>query len=110
MKRKEIIVWVLVAFLAGLAGGTLSSKLFSVQPVLATTSPGVSNVVAAKTFQLMDEDGNVRALLGHRSMEGVGLWLYDRSGKALAALEVVEGGTGSLTIGNTQGKIIWSKP
>jgi hypothetical protein len=41
---------------------------------------------------------------------GVGIWLYDKSGKALAALEVVEGGTGSVTIGDKEGKVIWSKP
>jgi hypothetical protein len=109
MKKKHMAVLVLAALMAGLAGGMISSQILNVQPALAETNPRISKIVAAKAFQLMDEDGNVRALLGLRSM-GVGIWLYDKSGKALAALEVVEGGTGSVTIGDKEGKVIWSKP
>ena len=110
MKKKHTAVLVLVALMAGLTGGIVSSQLLNVQPAVAETSPSIAKIVAAKAFQLVDDDGNVRALLGLRSMEGVGLWLYDKEGKALAALEVLSGGTGSVTIGDKEGKVIWAKP
>ena len=110
MKKKHMAVMVLGLFMAGMIGGMVSSQLLNATSAVAETSPRISKIVAAKSFQLMDEDGNVRALLGLRSMEGVGLWLYDKDGKALAALEVIEGRTGSVTIGDTTGKVIWAKP
>jgi hypothetical protein len=110
MKKQHMVMLVLAALLAGLGGGIVSSQFLNVQPALAETSPRISAIVTAKAFQLVDDNGNVRALLGLRSMEGAGLWLYDTDGKALAALEVVEDGSGSVTLGNKEGKIIWSKP
>ena len=60
-------------------------------------------VVRAKRFELVDENGEVRAVLGFTKGASA-LWLCDENGNARVALKVAPDGSPVLTFANQAGK------
>ena len=66
MNRKHQGTTVILALIAGLAGGMISSAFLSGEAVFADKQPGHQTAVRAELFELVDEEGNLRGSLGER--------------------------------------------
>lgn len=64
MNRKEYVLMLTLAVLAGLVGGVVSSRFFMGEPVFAQKTPQHPKVISAEEFRLVDKDGKERAKLG----------------------------------------------
>ena len=76
MSKKQYVLTLVLAMIAGLAGGMVSSWLFISAPVFVQKTPQVAQVVRAERFEVVDQKGKVRAAL---DMKGVGLTMEDVS-------------------------------
>jgi hypothetical protein len=124
--RREQLLSVSVALLAGLLGGALSARFLSASPAAADTTPSIT----AQTFYLVDEKGTRLAdiagagggatmtLYDHggaamtlHSTGGVsGLSLFDHHATQRAAFEVDHDGTAALKFYSGDGKLIRQLP
>ena len=96
MSRRMFTFVVLLVLAAGLVGGVVSRWLFPAAPVDAQ-----SRSVTAQDFRVVDESGNVRAVLALRSSGQVGLGLWDDNNRLRAVLDYSpDTGTTSLTLGD----------
>ncbi len=96
-----------LAIAAGLVGGVVSSWLFVGTPVFAQKSE-VAEVIRAKRFEMVDEDGMLRAALTLLAGEPR-LFLYDKDEKVRAGLALVDGEP-HLRLFDKNGKPIWTAP
>ena len=81
-----------LVLVAGLVGGAISGRVAVGEPVLAQQEPGSADVVSAKQFLLIDEEGKARAEL---SLVGAGepaLSFYDKAGRTRASLKLLPDG------------------
>ena len=130
--RKESVVVLAAALVAGLIGGALSER-WAAGTAGAKEPSRQARVVKAAAFELVDTDGKVRAKLGMKENGWVGLTLTDEKGRPRALLNVApdgnptlllndqdgkghamfglsEGGQYGLFFMNKKGEIIWSAP
>ena len=97
-----------LAVVAGLVGGVASSWLFLRAPLFAHKTPQVAEVIRARSFELVDEDGELRAALTLVNGEPF-LGLKDKNDKLRAALTLVNGEP-FLGLRDKDEKVIWSAP
>ena len=86
MNRKQYFLMILLALVAGLIGGALSSQFFTIQTALAAkTIKPHEKIIRAGRFELVDEKGNIYATL-RLSDSGPQLTMYDLKGSAVIEL------------------------
>ena len=90
MNRKQYVLTVALSMLTGLLGGLVSSWLFVGTPVFAQKTE-VADIIRARSFELVDKDGKLRAGLGLSDYGGPSLFLYDKNGKNRAGLGLADG-------------------
>jgi len=132
MNKKEYSLMLVLALVAGLVGGVVSSQFFVGQPAFAEKDAKTEKVIEAEEFRLVDKDGRTRAFLGFgHSPINRGqprLELHGKEGFPLAVLgvsslmteqESMEGERSlrhprrpifSLVLLNEMGKVIWRAP
>ena len=91
MDKKQYAVVLTLAVVAGLLGGVVSSFLFVGTPVFAQKTD-VAEVIRAERFEVVDENGMLRALLSLGTDGEPGLRLYDKNGQHRAALSLLNNG------------------
>lgn len=110
MKKKQCSLMVVLALLAGLVGGMVSSQLFMGQLVFAETAQQNEQVVVAREFRLVDKRGKTRAVLRFSPIGGASLAMLDASGKVRAAFGLVKDGTPFLGMLDKNGQPFWKAP
>jgi hypothetical protein len=86
---------IVLALVAGFIGGTVGSRIFTIDPVIAQPSPSRAQVMTVRNLIVTDEEGNVRVQLGISPEGRPRLDLVSKDGKSLASLASTEadGGT-----------------
>jgi len=92
MNKKQYVLTVALAVVAGLLGGVVSSFLFMGTPVFAQKTE-IPEVIRAKSFEVVDKDGKRRAALGMVFGEP-SLALFDKNDKRRALLSLLDGEPG----------------
>ncbi|MDH3559180.1 MAG: hypothetical protein OEV25_16455 [Deltaproteobacteria bacterium] len=132
MNKKQYSLMLVLALVAGLVGGVVSSQFFMGQPAFAEKKSNPMKVVESEEFRLVDKDGKTRAFLGFgHSPINRGqprFELHGKEGFPLAVLGVsslmteqerMEGERSqrhprrpifSLVLFNEKGKVIWRVP
>jgi len=64
MKNKQPLFIILLAMLAGFAGGFISNQIFQTKPAFAKKAPSHQKVVIAEEFRVVDKDGRILASFG----------------------------------------------
>jgi len=90
MNKRQYAVVLTLAVVAGLLGGVVSNQFFMGTPVF-TQKTEVAEVIRAKSFEVVDEDGQARAVLTLVNGEP-GLWLTDQNEKRRAVLGLLKNG------------------
>ena len=90
MDKRQYMLTVALAVVAGLVGGVVSSWLFMGAPVVTQKTPQVAEVVGAERFEVVDKDGKLRAALWLDNGEP-NLVLADKTGKIRAKLSLADG-------------------
>ena len=132
MNKKQYSFMLVLALVAGLVGGVVSSKFLMGQLAFAEKKSNPMKVVESEEFRLVDKNGKTRAFLGfshsptHRRQPR--LELHGKAGVPLAILGVsshmteqerMEGERSlrhprrpifSLVLFNENGKVIWRAP
>src|SRR3984893_4577483 len=96
----------IAALMAGALGGAASGRVWAAQAsaFAAQQSQQLLTSISAKQFEVMDDQGNMRAKL-NVSGEGMAhLGLYDQDGVERAALVVTKEGTSMLALSGDDGK------
>jgi hypothetical protein len=88
MSRGQFAVLLVVVAIAGLVGGALSERVRG-RPAYA--QEGVAEVVEAREFRVVGEDGKMRIQLAVDPAGGPMLHLLDRRGSSRIVLSVPEG-------------------
>src|SRR5262245_40154787 len=88
MRVNHIVLIVAAALVAGLVGGIVASWCRLGAPAFALTAPQLARVVQAQRFELVDESGRQRAVLGPTRRGDVGLLIAEPSGQVRAVLTV----------------------
>lgn len=89
MNRKQYALLIILAVLAGLVGGAVSSWIFMDEPVFAQKTQQHQKVITAEELRLVDEQGTVRARFGLWKPDGRPiLYLTDENGKPRLLLNV----------------------
>jgi|GEM_PF-1268952 len=110
VKKKQCSLMVVLALLAGLVGGMVSSQLFMGQLVFAETAQQNEQVVVAREFRLVDKRGKTRAVLRFSPIGGARLAMLDASAKVRAAFGLVKDGTPFLGMLDKNGQPFWKAP
>ena len=132
MNKKQYSLMLVLALVAGLVGGVVSSQFLMGQPAFAEKKSNPVKVVESEEFRLVDKDGRTRAFLGFgHSPTNRGqprFELHGKEGFPLAVLGVsslmteqerMEGERSlrhprrpivSLVLLNEKGKVIWRAP
>jgi hypothetical protein len=133
MKGNLIVSIIAAALVAGLVGGSAASWFLIGAPAFALTAPPLAKVVQAQRFELVDESGRQRAVLGPTRRGDVGLLIADASGQVRAVLTVNgkgepglelldeqgesrasmavrTGESGTLALRDTDGRVVWQAP
>jgi hypothetical protein len=93
----------IAALMAGALGGAASARMWPA-PASAFADQQLLTSISAKQFEVMDDQGNMRAKL-NVSGEGMAhLGLYDQQGVERAALVVTKEGTSMLALSGDDGK------
>jgi hypothetical protein len=103
MKQTGNRAMLIAALIAGALGGAASARVWPV-PASAFADQQLLTSISAKQFEVMDEQGNMRAKL-NVSGEGMAhLGLYDQQGVERAAIVVTREGTSMLALSGDDGK------
>jgi hypothetical protein len=103
MKQTGNRAMLIAALLAGALGGAASARIWPA-PASAFADQQMLTSISAKQFEVMDDQGNMRAKL-NVSGEGMAhLGLYDQQGVERAALVVTKEGTSMLALSGDDGK------
>ena len=104
MDKKQYPLTVALSMLTGLVGGVVSSWLFVGTPVFAQRS-GVAEVIRAERFEVVDQDGKVRAVLDTIPVTGEPvLSLMAKYGKGGAFLDLMLNGEPHMVFRNKNGE------
>jgi hypothetical protein len=127
MSKKQYSLMIVLALVAGLVGGVVSSQFLMGQPAFAEKKAKPQKVIEAQEFRLVDKDGKTRAFLGINRGQPR-FELHGKRGFPLAVLglsssmteqERMEGERSlrhprrpivSLVLRNERGKVIWRAP
>lgn len=63
MKRQQQLWFIVFSLLAGLIGGFISNQIFQTKSAFAEKKPKVQKVVVAEEFRLVNNKGEIRAVL-----------------------------------------------
>lgn len=121
MSRSRDALMVMVALVAGLVGGVVSSELLRGTPIFVQKAPQLGKVLQAERFEVVDQAGKTLAALGTAPDGSPNLTLFDQAGKLRAALghaKLEAIGTGatenravsSLVLFDKDGKVLWEAP
>ena len=81
MEKKQLWSMLALSILAGFVGGAVASRVFTLQPVFAAKESNHRRVIEAQELRIVDEDGNLRILLGNGPEDqGPQLLMVDKSG------------------------------
>jgi lipoprotein-anchoring transpeptidase ErfK/SrfK len=86
MRRKELVLVAITAFVFGIAGAVMGVRFLSPQPAVAQED---GETVVAKQFVILNSDGNPAAMLTSES-DGAGLYMYDAAGDVRALMSFTE--------------------
>ena len=104
MKQNGNRALLMAALMAGAIGGASTARIWPAPAAAAAADQQLLSSISAKQFEVMDEQGNVRAKL-NVSGEGMAhLGLYDQQGIERAALVVTKEGTTMLAMSGDDGK------
>jgi len=113
---------------AAFAGGYVAQRVSC--PSAGAALPGAAQIISAQAFQVVDENGRLRAVLSV-TKDGPGVRLWDENGKVRAMLFVDKNGSGlglvdenrtaraalyvgkdgpALSLSDANGKPVWSAP
>jgi hypothetical protein len=98
MSKKQYALLVVLVLIGSLIGGILSNKIFIVKQAIAqkmfqSEKSILAQIVTAKSFHLVDENGNTRGLLTtDSSLGGTYLELNDNNGRLRLRLSVAKEG------------------
>jgi hypothetical protein len=94
MKRKEYIVLLSAAIIAGLFGGLISGYVFSEKTAIAQETPQAGIMLQAEQFRLVGKDGKVLAALAVSQDTGEPFFaIYSKKDdKYRAMLDIFDGG------------------
>jgi hypothetical protein len=103
MKQTGNRAMLIAALMAGALGGAASARVWPA-PASAFADQQLLTSISAKQFEVMDDQGNMRAKL-NVSGEGMAhLGLYDQQGVERAALVVTKEGTSMLALSGDDGQ------
>ncbi len=105
MNRKEYGTVVLLALMAGLAGGLFAGRFLAGEPAMAQQR---HKVVNSEEFLLVDRFGRTRAGLGLDPKGEVGLILLNKDGSRNLYLSPDENKV--LQLKDKGGNVLWSAP
>lgn len=108
MGKKQSLLTIVLAVVAGFIGGGVSSWILTGRAVFAQPTPEQAKVIRAERFEVVDKDGKVRAGLGLAD-GGPGLRLYDKDEKPRAVLGLFQGEP-YLRLYGEDGKVVWEAP
>src|SRR5260370_40584427 len=96
----------IAALMAGALGGAASARVWpaSASAFAAQQSQQLLTSISAKQFEVMDDQGNMRAKLNVSGEGMTHLGLYDQQGIERAALVVTKEGTSMLALSGDDGK------
>jgi len=100
MNKRQYALMLILAALASLAGGALSSRFFTVSPAAYAKRTPYSQIFAAEKFFLRDLDGQIRAGLVFDKLPegGPSFVLFDKDGRLRAEMSLLSNGTPGLTL------------
>lgn len=103
MKQTGNRAMLIAALMAGALGGATSARVWPA-PASAFADQQLLTSVSAKQFEVMDDQGNMRAKLNVTGEGMTHLGLYDQQGVERAALVVTREGTSMLALSGDDGK------
>src|SRR2546426_7622173 len=86
MGKKQYLLTVVLAVVAGFVGGVGSSWFLMGAPVFAQKTPESAKVIQAEKFEVVDKDGKVRAWFGIEDDREPRLMLYAEDSKNRSTL------------------------
>ncbi len=98
MRRENILAGVVL--LLAVAVTLLAYWAFTYEP----------EVVGAKAFELLDEEGNRRALLGISPEGTVALGFFDEDGCLRSSVGILPSGKPMIVMTEADGKVVWGAP
>jgi hypothetical protein len=103
MKQGGNRALLIAALMAGAVGGAASARMWPA-PAPAFADQQMLTSISAKQFEVMDDQGNLRAKLNVSGEGMTHLGLYDQQGVERAALVVTKEGTSMLSLSGDDGK------
>ena len=103
MKQTGNRAMLIAALMAGALGGAASARMWPA-PASAFADQQLLTSISAKQFEVMDDQGNMRAKLNVSGEGMTHLGLYDQQGIERAALVVTKEGTSMLALSGDDGK------
>jgi hypothetical protein len=106
MKKKEYGLVLLLSAVTGLVGGTLSSRIFTGDPVHAQMTPPHAKVISAEAFHLVDKNGEHRASfsIGAVADQQPGIVFHDRNNTDRVKMTLMPDGTPVLSLLDHEGE------
>lgn len=105
MSKREYGIVIVVAAAAGLVGGGISGRLFTVGSVFAQETSRRFQVIEAEEFRLVERDGKPCGRF-HVDRNGrPALFLFDKHGEVRAVLGVTPSGSPHLALSDKDGKV-----
>src|SRR5438093_2011145 len=103
MNKKQSGLTLILAMLAGLAGGTVSNRFLTVFPLSPQKALQQVEILHAERVEITDKEGRRRAWFGLSPKGNVGLGLYDQDGQISVALSVTPDRTTGLMFADKDG-------
>src|SRR5262249_3740758 len=105
MSKKQYGIVLVVAMVAGLVGGMVSNWFLMGTPVFAQKAPQREKDLQAERFEVVDQAGKLRAILGVVPDGTLSLVLNDKAGRPRAGLTVVSNGAPFVALFDKDGKL-----
>jgi hypothetical protein len=104
MNSRQFRVLAVLTVVSGFLGGAVSNLLLQGAPAMAQAGGAVQEVVRAKEFALIDDEGRTRAQLGRNSNGCFGAWVFDAAGEGRLSLTVGPDGYPAMLLYDAAGK------
>ncbi len=104
MTSKRFQILMALTVVSGFLGGAVSNLLLRGAPAAAQATVPVTNMIRAMRFEVVDDQGKTRAVLGQKPDGRTGLWLDNATGKDLVGLVVGTDDSEGLVLCNAAGK------
>ena len=105
MKRRQYLLLVVLAVVAGLIGGAVSNRLFVARTAEAQGTKQHERVVIAEEFRLVDKEDNLRGIMGFSDNGGPELSLYDKGGTTRINMALSDYGEPMLSLSDEDGTL-----